>query len=158
MVPSLRKAFNGQFSKEKYQQFLNCLQQDLKNEIAFRVAESPVFISKDFKDKLIQAGDEILKTILAPNFKELTDRAIPVKWKVANETKHPHFIALDFAVCKDEQGELIPKLIELQGFPSLYGFQSFLADCYQNTFDFPKDLSIYFSGLNKEYSALIHEQ
>ena len=150
MVPSLRKAFNGQFSKEKYQQFLNCLQQNFKAEIAFRVAETPVFIPQDFKDKLIQAGDEILKTLLAPNFKELTDRAIPKKWKVANETKHPHFIALDFAVCKDEQGEIVPKLIELQGFPSLYGFQSFLADCYQSSFDFPKDLSIYFSGLNKE--------
>lgn len=150
MVPSLRKAFNGQFSKEKYQQFLNCLQQDLKEEIAFRVAETPVFIPQDFKEKLVEAGEEILKKLLAPNFKELTDRAIPIKWKVANETKHPHFIALDFAVCKDEQGELIPKLIELQGFPSLYGFQSFLADCYQTAFDFPKDLSIYFSGLNKE--------
>ena len=149
MVPSLRKAFNGQFSKEKYQQFLNCLQQDLKEEIAFRVAETPVFIPQYFKEKLIQAGDDILKTLLAPNFKELTNRAIPEKWKVANETKHPHFIALDFAVCKDEQGEIVPKLIELQGFPSLYGFQSFLADCYQNSFDFPKDLSIYFSGLNK---------
>lgn len=149
MVPYLRKAFNEQFSKEKYQQFLDILQKDLKNEIAFRVAETPIFISTEFKDKLIQAGDEILKTILAANFKDLTDRAIPVKWKVANETKHPHFIALDFAVCKDEQGELIPKLIELQGFPSLYGFQSFLADCYQNTFEFPKDLNIYFSGLDK---------
>lgn len=149
MVPSLRKDFNGQFSKEKYQQFLNILQKDLKNDIAFRVAETPVFISTELKNKLIQAGDEILKTLLTPNFKELTDRAIPAKWKVANETKHPHFIALDFAVCKDEQGEISPKLIELQGFPSLYGFQSFLADCYQNTFNFPKNLSVYFSGLNK---------
>lgn len=156
MVPSLRTAFNRQFSKEKYWQFLNCLQQDLKEEVAFRVAETPVFIPQDFKDKLVQAGDEILKTILAPNFKELTDRAIPTKWKVANETKHPHFIALDFAVCKDEQGELIPKLIELQGFPSLYGFQSFLADCYRSTYELPKNLNIYFSGLDKEsYLALL---
>lgn len=150
MVPSLRKAFNGQFSKEKYQQFLNCLQQDLKDEIAFRVAETPVFISPDFKNKLIQAGDEIIKTILAPDFKKLTTRAIPVKWKVANETRHPHFIALDFAVCKDEKDELVPKLIELQGFPSLYGFQAFLADCYQSIYKLPENLDIFFSGLDKK--------
>ncbi len=155
MVPSLRKAFNEQFSAEKYLHFLNCLQQDLKEDIAFRVAETPVFLPQDLKNKLIQAGDEILKTLLALDFKELTNRAIPEKWKVANETNHPHFIAFDFAVCKDDQGELTPKLIELQGFPSLYGFQSFLGSCYQGIFDLPKDWNIYFSGLNKEtYLAL----
>jgi len=150
MVPSLRKAFNEQFSAEKYLHFLNCLQQDLKEEIAFRVAETPVFLPHDLKNKLIQAGDEILKTLLASGFKELTNRAIPEKWKVANETNHPHFIAFDFAVCKDDQGELTPKLIELQGFPSLYGFQSFLGGCYQGIFDLPRDWNIYFSGLNQE--------
>jgi len=150
MVPSLWKAFNEQFSAEKYLHFLNCLQQDLKEEIAFRVAETPVFLPHDLKNKLIQAGDEILKTLLASGFKELTNRAIPEKWKVANETNHPHFIAFDFAVCKDDQGELTPKLIELQGFPSLYGFQSFLGGCYQGIFDLPRDWNIYFSGLNQE--------
>ncbi len=150
MVPSLRKAFNEQFSTEKYQHFLNILQEGLKDDIAFRVAETPVFITDDLKNKLIQAGDEILKTLSKPDFKELTDRAVPQKWKVANETKHPHFIAFDFAICKDDKGELIPKLIELQGFPSLYGFQSFLGECYRDVFDIPADLNIYFSGLNKE--------
>ena len=156
MVPAIRKAFNDQFSTKKFQDFLNCLHQDLKEEIAFRVAETPVFVNQDLKEKLIQAGDEILKTLLEPGFKELTDRAIPKKWKVANETNHPHFIAFDFAICKNEQGELIPKLIELQGFPSLYGFQSFLADCYQSSYNLPTDWDIYFSGLNKEtYLALL---
>ncbi len=149
MDPLTRKAFNEQFSAEKYQHFLNILQEGLKDEIAFRVAETPVFLTKDLKNKLIQAGDEILKTLLDPNFKELTERAIPEKWKVANETSHPHFIAFDFAICKDQQGELVPKLIELQGFPSLYGFQSFLADCYQETYNLPAGLDVYFSGLNK---------
>lgn len=156
MVPSIRKAFNEQFSAKKYQHFLHCLHQGLKDEVAFRVAETPVFLSQDFKDKLVKAGDEILETLLKPDFKKLTDRAIPEKWKVANETNHPHFIAFDFAVCKDEQGELVPKLIELQGFPSLYGFQSFLGDCYQEAYDLPSDQSVYFSGLNKEsYLSLL---
>ncbi len=150
MVPSVRKAFNGQFSAEKYQHLLNCLNQGLKDEIAFRIAETPVFISLDLKNKLIQAGGEILKTLLEPNFKELTDRSIPKKWKVANETRHPHFITLDFAICKDDSGGLTPKLIELQGFPSLYGFQSFLGDCYRENYEIPDGLTIYFSGLNKE--------
>ena len=150
MISSERKAFNRQFSAEKYQHFLNLLQQGLAEDIAFRVAETPVFISKELKEKLVLAGEEILKTIFDPDFKELTKCAIPQKWNVANETSHPHFIALDFAICKDEQGNISPKLIELQGFPSLYGFQSFLGDCYREAYNLPDKRSIYFSGLNKE--------
>ncbi len=156
MIPSYRKAFNEQFSTEKYQHFLKILQEDLKDDIAFRVAETPVFVDEDLKQKLVLAGDEILKTILDPGFKELTKRAIPEKWQVANETEHPHFIAFDFAICKDENGQIVPKLIELQGFPSLYGFQSFLGDCYQEAYNLPDKRSIYFSSLNKNsYLALL---
>lgn len=156
MIPSYRKAFNEQFSTEKYQHFLKILQEDLKDDVAFRVAETPVFVDEDLKQKLVLAGDEILKTILDPGFKELTKRAIPEKWQVANETEHPHFIAFDFAICKDENGQIVPKLIELQGFPSLYGFQSFLGDCYQEAYNLPDKRSIYFSGLNKDsYLALL---
>lgn len=156
MIPSYRKAFNGQFSTEKYQHFLKILQEGLKDDITFRVAETPVFVDEDLKQKLVLAGDEILKTILGPGFKELTKRAIPEKWQVANETEHPHFIAFDFAICKDENGQIVPKLIELQGFPSLYGFQSFLGDCYQEAYNLPDKRSIYFSGLNKNsYLALL---
>ncbi len=156
MIPSYRKAFNEQFSTEKYQHFLKILQEDLKDDIAFRVAETPIFVDEDLKQKLVLAGDEILKTILDPGFKELTKRAIPEKWQVANETEHPHFIAFDFAICKDENGQIVPKLIELQGFPSLYGFQSFLGDCYQEAYNLPDKRSIYFSGLNKDsYLALL---
>ncbi len=150
MIPSIRAVFNEQFSAEKYQHFIQILQQDLDENVAFRVAETPVFISQELKEKLVLAGDEILKTILNPDFKELTKRAIPKKWEVANETGHPHFIALDFAICKDEKEEINPKLIELQGFPSLYGFQSFLGDCYREAYDLPENQDIYFSNLNKE--------
>lgn len=150
MVSSIRQAFNNQFSEEKYRHFLSCLHQNLESEIAFRVAETPVFISQHLKNKLVEAGDEILKVLLKPDFKELTNRAIPKKWMVANEGEHPHFIAFDFAICKNENGEITPKLIELQGFPSLYGFQSFVADCYQKSFDLPENWSVYFSGLDKE--------
>lgn len=156
MIPSYRKAFNEQFSTEKYQHFLKILQEGLKDDIAFRVAETPVFVDEVLKQQLVLAGDEILKTILDPGFKELTKRAIPEKWHVANETEHPHFIAFDFAICKDENGQIVPKLIELQGFPSLYGFQSFLGDCYQEAYNLPDKRSIYFSGLNKDnYLALL---
>jgi glutathionylspermidine synthase len=109
-----------------------------------------VFLSDDFRDKLVAAGNDIIETILQPDFKQLTERAIPDKWRVANENDHSHFIALDFGICKDENGNIVPKLIEMQGFPSLYGFQVQIGDQYQSTFNIPEEWTIYFSGLEKE--------
>jgi len=149
MDPSARKTYNSNFTIEKYQHFLQFLHDGLKTPIAFRIAETPVFLTDDFRDKLLEAGENIINVILQPDFKQLTERAIPEKWRVANENDHPHFIALDFGVCKDEHGNIVPKLIELQGFPSLYGFQVHLADTYRNTFDIPDDWTIYFNQLGR---------
>ncbi|HEY4198545.1 MAG TPA: hypothetical protein VGM63_23555, partial [Mucilaginibacter sp.] len=135
-------------------QFLTSLNDGLKNPIAFRVAETPIFLTDDFRNKLLAAGEDIINVILQPNFKQLTERAIPEKWNVANENDHPHFIALDFGVCSDQKGNIVPKLIELQGFPSLYGFQVHLGNTYRDTFDLPKDWDIYFNGLNR--SSYLH--
>lgn len=150
MNPSIRKTFNQNFSEEKYNQFLNCLNEGLGEPVPFRVAETPVFLTADFRDKLITAGDDIVDTIQRTDFKEITERAIPDFWRVANENDHPHFIALDFGICKDEQGNIVPKLIELQGFPSLYGFQVHLGDTYRTVYDIPNDETIFFGGLDKE--------
>ena len=150
MNPSIRKTYNANFTSEKYNRFLKKLNDATRAKVEFRVAETPVFLTDDFRDKLITAGSDIIKTVLQPDFKQLTERAIPEKWRVANENDHPHFIALDFGVCKDKQGNIVPKLIELQGFPSLYGFQASLGDAYKEIFDISDDWSVYFSGLNKE--------
>src|SRR5258708_15749193 len=107
MDPSARKTYNANFTAEKYAGFLADLNKDFKKPIAFRVAETPVFLTDDFRDKLVSAGNDIIATILEPNFKQLTERAIPDKWRVTNENDHPHFIALDFCVCKDEKGKIV---------------------------------------------------
>src|ERR1700743_184664 len=89
----------------------------------------------------------------------MTERAIPENWRVANENNHPHFIALDFGVCSDDDGNIVPKLIELQGFPSLYGFQVKLAETFSDVFEIDdEEWSIYFSGLNQhQYLELLRQ-
>ena len=155
---SARKAFNENFTVEKYEQFLADVNKDLHHPVAFRVAETPIFLTEDFRDKLITAGDDIISIILQPDFKQITERAIPDKWRVANENDHPHFIALDFGVCKDEASNIVPKLIELQGFPSLYGFQVELGENYSKTFNIGGDWTVYFNGLDKAaYIDLLRE-
>ncbi|HWD88888.1 MAG TPA: hypothetical protein VG367_12220 [Mucilaginibacter sp.] len=158
MDPSARKTFNDDFTTEKYSRFLDALNKGGKKPIEFRVAETPVFLTDDFRNKLLAAGEDIINVILQPDFKQLTERAIPEKWNVANENDHPHFIALDFGVCKDEAGGIVPKLIELQGFPSLYGFQVHLAKTYRHIFGISDEWTIFFNHLNEqEYLDLLKE-
>jgi hypothetical protein len=149
MNPSIRTTFNQNFTEEKYADFLVDLNAGLNKPIEFRIAETPVFLTDDFRDKLVQAGNDIISTILKPGFKELSERAIPDKWRVANENGHSHFIALDFGVCKDDSGNIVPKLIEMQGFPSLYGFQLHLAENYRHAYNIPGTQTIFFNGLSK---------
>lgn len=149
MIWKYRDQFNSTFSEEKYASFLKTLESGLTN-IPFRVAETPVFIPSDLKKKLIEAGEEIIKLIKQPNFKELTKDSIPSNWNVPNENEHPHFLTFDFGICKDANGQLVPKLIEMQGFPSLYGFQPELGRAYKESYELSADLTPFFNGINEQ--------
>ncbi|MFC3561558.1 hypothetical protein [Pedobacter jamesrossensis] len=157
MIPAQREKFNQQFTIEKYKSFLEKLQEGYP-EIPFRVAETPVFIPKALKDKLIAAGEEIISLIKQSNFKELTKNSIPKDWNVPNENAQPHFLTFDFGICKNEQGELSPMLIEMQGFPSLYGFQCHLANTFRQVFEIDNSLNHFLNGFNEEeYIQLFKE-
>ncbi|WEK19595.1 MAG: hypothetical protein P0Y49_00305 [Candidatus Pedobacter colombiensis] len=157
MIEHYRSSFNTLFSEKKYNALIKNLEKGFV-KIPFRVAETPVFIPEDLKKQLIAAGAEIIALIKQPDFKTLTKNAIPAEWNVADENDHPHFLAFDFGICKDPQGNLIPKLIEMQGFPSLYGFQAHLAKTYKTTFHLSNRLTPYFSGLNElQYIDLLKE-
>lgn len=149
MTANHRQTFNTNFTEEKYQAFLKQLNEGYP-KITFRVAESPIFISEDLKQKLIAAGENIIALIKQNNFKELTQNAIPTEWKVPHENDHPHFLTFDFGLCKDEEGAISPMLIEMQGFPSLYGFQSHLASTYKSAYSLGENLSPFFNSLTEE--------
>ena len=159
MIESLRKTYNEAFTLEKYNAFLQSIYAAFHHQPVFRIAETPVFIPDDFRDKLFQACDDIVDVIAAPNFKSLTDRAIRPEHFVPNEDGHPTFIVIDFGVCANDKGELIPQMIEMQGFPSLYAFQDLLSESYKRHFDtIPKDMIPYFNGLNRQtYFDLLRE-
>jgi len=157
MIPAQRQKYNQQFNPEKYQNFLNELGLGYP-EIPFRVAETPIFVPRVLKEKLIAAGEEIIKLIKQPNFKALTDKAIPANWKVPNENEQPHFLTFDFGICKNEAGELSPMLIEMQGFPSLYGFQHHLAKTFKSSFGIDDSVNHLLNGFTEEkYIALLKQ-
>lgn len=136
MIENDRKIFNQHFSETKYQEMLRKLYSKFNHVIPFRVGETPVFISDDFKNHLYKACDEILEVICKPDYKELVKNAIPDGLTVPGEDDHTNFLAIDFAVCKNDKGEIIPQLIELQGFPSLYAYQVFLGEVFKGEYPF----------------------
>ena len=149
MISEYRRSFNENFSEGKYQEFQNELIAGYA-KIPFRVAETPVFIPKELSAKLIAAGEEIIELIRQPDFKDLTAGAIPEHWRVPGENDHPHFLTFDFGITKDQNGELVPMLIEMQGFPSLYGFQLHLAKVYAQTFGLEDALTPLFGDFNEQ--------
>jgi hypothetical protein len=150
MVNQIRQAFNQNFSAENYTAYVDELASVYPGALAFRVAETPIFIDKAFKHKVISACESIVDVITQYNFKFLTSRAIPADIKVPNENNHSHFIAFDFGICENEKGELEPQLIEMQGFPSLFCYQVLHDDITRKYFDIPADYSMYLDGFDRE--------
>jgi hypothetical protein len=150
LIPELRKKFNSEFTEKKYQKFLSDLDSAFGYHIEFRIAETPIFLPSSFKKELINAGNEIVSFIKTKDYLEKSVKAIPDNLYVKNEDMHPHVLAVDFAVCKDESGNLIPQLIELQGFPSLYCYQELLNQKVRANFNIPDGYTNFFNGLNNE--------
>jgi hypothetical protein len=158
MVPSIRQQFNNAFTEAKYQAYLQDLNSQFKGAIEFRVAETPIFIDRSFKDKILSACESIVDVIVQPNFIELTNHAIPSNVLVPNENGHTQFIAFDFGICENEAGELEPQLIEMQGFPTLFGYQIWHDEINRKHFDIPENYSTYLNGFNAEsYQALLKD-
>jgi len=151
MIASARQLFNQQFTEQKYHDFLADLDREFNYKITFRVAESPVFVGKDFKAKLLKAADEIIDFIALPDFKQRMKGALPDLVRVPNEDAHTMFLALDFAVCTDGSNELVPRLIELQGFPSLFGYQDFLGNKFRQHYRIPQNLDFHFGSTSEAY-------
>ena len=151
MVREVRRHFNDNFTDQKYQDFLEYITRAYNHKPNFRIAETPVFVPNGLRLKLRQACDQITEVFCQPNFKEITkDAILQPEHPVPKEDYHARFIQVDFGICKDENGELTPKLIEVQGFPSLYFFQDFLAKAYRKFFDIPENFKNYPGDLTSE--------
>jgi len=158
MVADIRKKYNAEFTKEKYEAFLKDIHSIYPGQLDFRVPETPIFVPKDFTEKVLSACESIVDIITQPEYKKFSERAIPDYLKVPNEDANPHFIAFDFGICENEKGELEPQLIEMQAFPTLFAWQVFLPQKYYKHFWMPDGYTDYLSGLNREsYTELLRK-
>ena len=158
MIKALREEFNRDFTGARYQAFLEDLDSKHPGAIAFRIAETPVFIPKSFTKKVIEACEAIVDVITDKDFKKLTDGAIPKNEAVPGENEHTHFIAFDFGICENAMGELEPQLIEMQGFPTMFGFQVYYPEVLRKHFSIPANFDNYLNGYDAAtYLQLLKE-
>ena len=158
MITEIRTQYNQHFDPEKYKIYIEELSNLHPDALQFRIAETPVFISKPFTQKMLDACESIVDVITGYNFKSLTAHAIPPEVKVPDENAHTHFIAFDFGICVNDKNELEPQLIEMQGFPTLFAFQVFQDEMARKYLNIPEGFSSYLNGFTKEtYLQLLKE-
>lgn len=150
MIHEIRKKYNSSFTEIKYNDLLNDLWSPTKNEHDFRICETPLFLSDQFNKEIQNAAYSLAQYLMTDEFKVNSKDAVPQKYYVPNEDDHPLFLQLDFAVVKDDSGSFTPRLIELQGFPSLYAFQIELEEKVKQYFDIPSGMTGYFGGFDKD--------
>jgi len=137
MIPSLRRQFNDRFTPEQYRAFRKRIDDASGTEVQFRLSETPCFFPKQLLDRMAGDGKELIHQLVDnPEYHARSDAAVPVEFKVPNEPDHPMFVQVDFGLVRDPAGDLRPKLVELQAFPSLYAYQCYLARTYMDVYGF----------------------
>src|SRR5256714_1210173 len=150
MEPELRARFNADFTQEKYAALLRCVNEATKWPADFRISESPIFLTREFTEEVVHAANEIAAQTQTPEFAKHAATAIPAGLEVPNESKHPEFLIVDLGIC-EENGQLVPRLIEMQAFPSLFAFQFLLLGCMRKSFPaIPRNWTSTFGPIRDE--------
>lgn len=149
MISKYRKLFNEQFTTEKYEALKQDIAQDFNYDPTFRLGETPFFISNELKAQLLEGCNDVISLIQKENFKQLTDKALELNKTVPDEDNHATFLAIDFGIC-EENGTVIPKLIEVQGFPSLFNYQVNLFEKFRKQYPFLEALTPFLKDISPE--------
>ncbi|PYL61415.1 MAG: hypothetical protein DMF24_07305, partial [Verrucomicrobia bacterium] len=116
----------------------------------FRISETPIFLTREFTDEVTRAANQIIAATRTPEFARHAASAVPTGLEVPNESAHPNFHVVDFAICAEGK-QLVPRLIELQAFPSLFGFQLLLLSCMRKAYPaIPRNWTSSFGGIKDE--------
>jgi hypothetical protein len=150
MIPEIRKKFNVEYTESAYTSYVNEINTILEYPADFRISETPIFLTDDLNNKLLEACSGISSQLLTPEFKAHSKNAIPHEWYIPGEPEHPEFLQIDFGITKSEDGTYTPKLIELQAFPTIYGYQYYLNKVIRKHFNINESFTPYFNGYDED--------
>jgi hypothetical protein len=155
LIPSLRRKFNRDWTPAAYARFLALIEERSGVATRFRHSETPCFLPAPLIDRMARYGREMVEQLLADEqYQRDSSDAIPERYRAPRETPVPLFVQADFGL--DAQRE--PRLVEIQGFPSLYSYQPVMAECYREAYGLDPGLAALPGGLALErYHALLRE-
>ena len=159
MIPELREDFNERhFSPAAYHEMLHGLDAITRTHVSFPVAETPCFFPKGLLDEMASTGAQLTYRLIADReYMARSLAAIPERWRAADQDAHPHFLTADFGLVRDADGRLVTCLVEMQAFPSIFGFQWVLGEAYRAAFNL-SGLGLLLSGLDEAaYWDLLRE-
>jgi len=157
VIPELRADFNRRWTAAAYAEFLTKMDAEAGTKIGFRCSETPVFLPNDLLAQMVRYGQELYGQ-LADNaaYRTAAEATIPAEFRVPGSAEHPLFVQADFGLIRLADGTLAPRLVEIQGFPSIYALQALMAHKYQDAFTLRNDLTPYLGGLDEaSYFALL---
>jgi hypothetical protein len=157
VVPHLRRAFNESWTEAKYRDLVRRLELQTGASLGFPISETPCFLPQSLMSSLAATGIELVNQILDnADAMAAADAAVPERFKGGGTETLPTFLQVDFGLVRDADGSIQPKLVELQAFASLYGFQVSVAEAYREAFGLPSSLGVYLDGLGADsYSSLV---
>jgi hypothetical protein len=126
-----RRRFNAAYTHELFERYQADLEQRLGCPVGFRLAETPVFLPESFRDEMLRVTRDILGQLREPSRVAAMRSAVPERWRVPRPSPLPTFAVLDFAAVRTNEGHITPKLVELQGFPSLLAFETLQGDAWE---------------------------
>ena len=155
MIPSQRWKFNASFSSDKYARFLALLGEQCGEPAQFRHSETPCFVPAELIGRMAQYGVEIVEQLMADeSYRAHSVAAIPAMYRVPNEDPMPLFVQADFGLDQNLQ----PKLVEIQGFPSLYAYQTLLPAAYRQAYGLDDELEDLPGHLTlRDYTTMLRE-
>ena len=147
MLQPCRDDFNARFTPQAYASLQASLNARTRTKIEFRVCETPVFFPRALLDEMVETGRILTEQLVGnPAYMRASDASIPERYRVPNQSPHPNFMTVDFGLARDAAGNLAPKLVELQAFPSVFGYQDLLSRQYVETYGLAPSLDWYLGG------------
>ena len=159
MIAALRERFNAEWTPEKFARLQARVVERAGVPLGFTLSETPCFFPASLLDAMATTGATLVSGFLADRQAGAAVEAlIPERYLGPGQEAVPTCVQVDFGVVRTADGRYEPRLVELQAFPSLYGFQHVLAEAHREVYGLPADLVTYLGGLDAErYLALMRD-
>ncbi len=157
MISHLRASFNQAWTEAKFRDLVRRLETRTGAPLGFPISETPCFFPGSLMASLASTGIDLVNQILGdPDALAAADAIVPERFRGPGAEPVPTFLQVDFGLVRSAAGVVEPRLVELQAFASLYGFQLAIAEAYRDAFSLPPHLRMLLDGLDADrYHQLV---